>query len=378
MTSYAYDTTSTTSSGYEISDGTDLDDIFFIKDSTANISEEYLIQDLSGSGRYLERTLSSYDTSKDTGYEIEGVDLNRLYIRRDDKTQVSILLTGSPGDVKEGRNSTNQLWAGNGGGSGAKFTITIECEPNLVFHTGYISGGQGGTEAADWTGDGGDGGRAHFLMVNNTGGTISWVPGMNDSRLLAVAGGGGGQGGYASHGNKSGNPGGDGGDAGIGWGGTGTYGNFKYKQGSAGGWIKYGGSSVVNSGTARGGAHPGSTAVRQRYGMTMHDNLGFQEYVGNSASQTPYGANGRTVSGTGYQYYYRGAGGAGGAGYGGGASGAPGVHGGRYFRSSGGGGGGSSAYRYQNLPPGIISMAVGTLTANAPNNTPPNWNHYRT
>ena len=382
---YGYETGATTS-GYE-SNGTDLDSIFFVKDSSKSISTEYKVGGATSYGRYIERVKSSGDTTKDTGYKINGADLNSIYIRRDDIVTPGHSGLPAIGSMESGgyidkgwyekrlygdHGQNHYNTKGNGGGNGSYFRITVKHDPGMHFLTGFISGGSGGTESQWWTGDGGDGGRANYLMVStNSSGNNSLdiyhaqhlTPGMGDARLLGIAGGGGGQGGVATRTNTDGNPGGDGGDAGEGWGSSSSHGDFRYKPGSSGGWIKYGGSDVVNSGTARGGHRPGTTAVRQRYAMTMHSNLGVQEYIGASAGNTPVGANAGAYNGTGYQYYYRGGGGGGGSGYGGGASGAPGVHGNGYSRSSGGGGGGSSAYRYQNLPPGIIELSIGSLVA---------------
>ena len=187
---------------------------------------------------------------------------------------------------------------------------------------------------------------------------------MNDARLLGIAGGGGGQGGVATTTDTNNHPGGDGGDAGQGWGSSSSHGDFKYKPGSDGDYINFSGSgidnsSIVDSGTAKGGNRPGTTAVRHKYAMDIESVL--REFVGASADNTPVGADAGNYDGTGSPYYYRGGGGGGGSGYAGGASGAPGMHGKRFSRSSGGGGGGSSAYRYQNLPPGILELDIGNL-----------------
>ena len=45
-----------------------------------NIYEIYKINDSRSYGRYLKRTVNSWDSSKDTGYKIKGVDFNRLDI----------------------------------------------------------------------------------------------------------------------------------------------------------------------------------------------------------------------------------------------------------------------------------------------------------
>ena len=62
-------------SGYKY-DGTDLDDIFYLVNSEASISQDYKVSNSTTYGRYLERTSNSPDavSSTDIGYKINDVD----------------------------------------------------------------------------------------------------------------------------------------------------------------------------------------------------------------------------------------------------------------------------------------------------------------
>lgn len=79
-------------SGYKTEDGTDLDDIFYVNNSDANINDEYLIDGKTGTGRYMSRTdPSEANSQNDVGFiTSDGNDLNRQYIRNDEITTKTI------------------------------------------------------------------------------------------------------------------------------------------------------------------------------------------------------------------------------------------------------------------------------------------------
>ena len=80
-------------SGYKTEDGTDLDDIFYINNSDANINDDFLIEGKTGTGRYLTRVNSTSNSENNLGFITSGdQDLNELYVRRDEIVDKEIIL----------------------------------------------------------------------------------------------------------------------------------------------------------------------------------------------------------------------------------------------------------------------------------------------
>ena len=116
-------------SGYK-DDGTDLDSIFYIIDATKSISAEYKVEGATSYGLFRTKWYTA-NASEDTGYEINGVDLNRTYARKEDVRQMKFLLKAG--------NSTADGYQNAGLGADLKFTMHVQKGTTLTF--GRVPGG---------------------------------------------------------------------------------------------------------------------------------------------------------------------------------------------------------------------------------------------
>ncbi len=334
-------------SGYKTEDGTDLDDIFYVNNSDANINDEFLIDGKTGTGRYISRPdPSEANSQNDVGFITSGdEDLNRLYLKNGESYTKSFTIQG-------GSNSKETSKA-----KGAKMVVSIKATPNTTIHFITIAGGAGGDAThVVMSLDGQSGGSAVAISTDST---------LSDSNLLAIVGGAGGFGGrtYTAKG----------GDAGY-TGGT-DYDNFKVYNGSYGTiGTEIRGGDLYQLPTASPGGSTTNYGIHSAghilYGAKARYQRGSATAIywapGGNYGNSYNGGPGSYVSGSStssfvsaYNYY---GGGGGGSGFRGGAGGAAALVGrARDFRNDcdeGGGGGGSSAYRYKNFPSGIESINI--------------------
>ena len=329
-------------SGYE-ADGTDLDSIFYINDASKSISAEYKVVGATSYGRYLERSSgNTADASQDTGYEINGVDLNRTYARKEDVRAVHILIRGGDGTADGYQN----------GGEGAHLAFVMYVQKGTTLTFEKIPGGAQNpkiTGQHGWVGQNGAGGDAISCSIGQyykDDGTFN-----DPTNIVAIAGGGGGAGGYSTNANKTHFRGGAGGNAGYGdynQANTSSYNsNYKYWSGEDGEIRDLGSNGVDSIITASGGNDFNSTISRAQYRSHQGTHQGAY-HTGSSKGTTS------TAHGLGGDY--RAHGGSGGAGWQGGQAGVIGTAGGGYETTALGGGGGSTAIRFQNFHDGIVDI----------------------
>jgi len=339
-------------SGYKDADGNDLDTKFYINNSLNSISAEYKVGGVTSYGRYLERSSgNTANASEDTGYEINGVDLNRIYARKEDVRKVKFLLRGGDGTADGYPNA----------GVGADLAFSMDVQKGTTLTFGRVPGGISNSKQIgqhDWVGRGGGGGDAVYCSIGRyykSDGTF------NDfNNVVAIAGGGGGAGGYSTSANKThfrGGYGGNGGNSNIAANisNSSSSGNYKYWSGQDG-EIRDLGSGSVNQITLAKGGGDRSPIARAQYRSPASG--AWAVHYGNTHTGT---SKGTTSIAHALAGAYRGHGGSGGAGWFGGQAGVVGTY--IYFALQSyettalGGGGGSSAYRFQNFHDGILNIS---------------------
>lgn len=364
-------------SGYKTEDGTDLDNIFYVNNSDANINDDFLIEGKTGTGRYLERISdNTADSANDTGYIINGVDFNRIYALQSDFRVRNYLLRGEDGNRGDSRATHGTI----GKGADVKFTITLQKGCKVYIYK--VSGGDDiPNYAHSWIGGGGEGGDAiycnigqQFLVYRSGGLTVNY------SNLIAIAGGGGGTGGFNTTGNLYNTQGGAGGNAGIGAltaASDSSDTGVKYWPGSNGGIRSVGSKHPGNQDIPHNyrlpsGGYDSSTTILKATYAVQDRGTAYSQYYGPEHTGTPEG----TTANANYDNSMRGTAGSGGGGWQGGQAGVTGTTGNGVEVTGLGGGGGSSAIRLSNYPQGVISV---TLTANVQHDMadPASWENYQ-
>ena len=314
-------------SGYKYN-GTDLDDIFYLVNSEASISEEYKVNNSTTYGRYLLRTSNSPNpvSSNDIGYKYKGHDLNRVFLRNDELVTKTI-------DIRSA--------------NGAKIQIDVTAYSGTTLYVGHVTGGDGGVGDVK---TGGDGGTGVFIVTGSV---------TSDQTILAVAGGSGGSG-YDWHGQGGGVGGAAGYENGY------AHGNFIVYDGKDGANAKGGGNYITTKPTggkggttiagSGGGGGSGRTWITQHTSPPGKGATGYYGGDGSGKFDSFLNAD---------RQYGGGGGGSGFRGGGGGSAATMGTPGGAENDTTpSGGGGGSSAIRTGSFPNGIVNVVINSIESN--------------
>ena len=130
-------------SGFEDSNGNDLDNILENADLTKNINAHFETEGATGTGRYLTRTNSTADSNNNVGFiTSDGDDLNKLYIRRDEIKKYEIRLS----TVQYGNNYLESLLNTDPGpylsNGGATLELTIAAISGTMIYISFPAGGE--------------------------------------------------------------------------------------------------------------------------------------------------------------------------------------------------------------------------------------------